>query len=65
MHFNEEVRDLRRDGDNRWYVRVKGPRNGPAPRNPGQFVFIGAGGGSLPLLEKSDIPEGRGFGASP
>jgi malate dehydrogenase (quinone) len=31
----------------------------------GRFVFIGAGGGSLPLLEKSGIPEGRGFGGFP
>jgi malate dehydrogenase (quinone) len=30
-----------------------------------QFVFIGAGGGSLPLLEKADIPEGRGYGGFP
>src|SRR6202007_1447972 len=29
------------------------------------FVFIGAGGGSLPLLEKSDIPEAEGFGGFP
>ncbi len=30
-----------------------------------KFVFIGAGGGSLPLLIKSEIPEGRGFGGFP
>ena len=30
-----------------------------------KFVFIGAGGGSLTLLEKSDIPEGRGYGGFP
>lgn len=28
-------------------------------------MFIGAGGGSLPLLEKSNIPEGKGFGGFP
>ena len=28
-------------------------------------MFIGAGGGSLHLLEKSDIPEGKGFGGFP
>ena len=25
------------------------------------FVFLGAGGGALPLLQKSGIPEGKGF----
>jgi len=30
-----------------------------------RFVFIGAGGGSLPLLLKSKIPEGKGFGGFP
>jgi malate dehydrogenase (quinone) len=30
-----------------------------------KFVFIGAGGGSLPLLQKSGIPEGRGYGGFP
>jgi malate dehydrogenase (quinone) len=28
-------------------------------------VFIGAGGGSLPLLQKSNIPEGKGYGGFP
>ncbi len=30
-----------------------------------KFLFIGAGGGSLPLLEKADVPEGKGFGGFP
>jgi malate dehydrogenase (quinone) len=30
-----------------------------------KFVFIGAGGGSLPLLQKAGIPEGRGYGGFP
>ena len=29
------------------------------------FVFIGAGGGAIPLLEKADIPEAKGFGGFP
>jgi malate dehydrogenase (quinone) len=65
MHFNEEVRDLRRDDDNRWYVRVKDRETGRRREILAKFVFIGAGGGSLHLLEKSDIPEGRGFGGFP
>jgi malate dehydrogenase (quinone) len=30
-----------------------------------KFVFIGAGGGALPLLEKSGISEAKGFGGVP
>jgi malate dehydrogenase (quinone) len=30
-----------------------------------KFVFIGAGGGALPLLQKSGIPEGRGYAGFP
>ena len=30
-----------------------------------KFLFIGAGGGSLPLLEKSEIPESKGYGGFP
>ena len=32
---------------------------------PAKFVFIGAGGGALPLLQKSAIPEGKGYGGFP
>ena len=34
-------------------------------RSRAKFVFIGAGGGALPLLQKSGIPEGRGYGGFP
>ena len=40
------------------------PPDGTARCEPG-FVFIGAGGGSLPLLQKADIPEARGYAGFP
>ena len=30
-----------------------------------KFVFLGAGGGALGLLQKSEIPEGKGYGGFP
>src|SRR4029453_17009236 len=30
-----------------------------------RFVFVGAGGGALPLLQRAGIPEIRGFGGFP
>ena len=43
----------------------RGPSDGTAQSVTAKFVFIGAGGGALPLLQKSGIPEGRGYGGFP
>lgn len=59
-----EVEDLT-EIDNGWLVDVKDLRAKEEKRYASEFVFIGAGGGAIPLLEKSDIPEGRGFGGFP
>ncbi len=48
-----------------WDVEVKDLRSGRNFTNSAKFVFIGAGGGSLPLLQQSGIPEGKGFGGFP
>lgn len=65
MHFNHEVRKLKRNKNGRWELKVKDENTGETRTIKAKFVFIGAGGGSLPLLEKSDIPEGKGYGGFP
>ncbi|MGV3639295.1 MAG: malate:quinone oxidoreductase [Adhaeribacter sp.] len=65
LHFNQEVKKLRQEADGRWYVKVKDLASGEKRKLRARFVFIGAGGGSLPLLMKSGIPEGKGFGGFP
>lgn len=65
LHFNHEVRKLKRQPDGRWQVKVKDRASGDKRKVKAKFVFIGAGGGSLHLLEKSDIPEGKGYGGFP
>lgn len=65
MHFSHEVRKLRQREDGRWRIRVKDLKNGDKRTVFARYVFIGAGGGALPLLEKSDIPEGKGYGGFP
>ncbi|RLJ77104.1 malate:quinone oxidoreductase [Pedobacter alluvionis] len=65
MYFNHEIRDLKKNKDGNWIVKVKDLESGDKRKRVAKFVFIGAGGGSLPLLEKSDIPEGKGFGGFP
>jgi malate dehydrogenase (quinone) len=61
--FGHEVTGVRRAGD-RWNLAVK-EKNGGRHTVSAKFVFVGAGGGALPLLQKSGIPEGKGFAGFP
>jgi len=63
-HFCSRVQDLRRDGDV-WSVQIRDEKTGQEQRVQSKFVFIGAGGGALPLLQKSGIPEGQGYAGFP
>ncbi len=64
IHFSHEIRDLQcKDGA--WHVKVKNEDTGDKRTVIAKFVFIGAGGGSLPLLLKSGIPEAFGYGGFP
>ncbi|RAV98495.1 malate:quinone oxidoreductase [Pseudochryseolinea flava] len=65
LHFNHEVRKLKQNEDGSWIVKVKNRATGDKRKIKAKFVFVGAGGGSLRLLEKSGIPEGRGYGGFP
>ena len=65
LHFNQEVRDLDREKEGTWEVSVRNRDTHERRKIHAKFVFIGAGGGSLPLLLKSGIPEGRGYGGFP
>lgn len=64
VHFCSRVQDLRRDGD-LWTVGIRDEKTGQQREVQSKFVFIGAGGGSLPLLQKSRIPEGHGYAGFP
>lgn len=48
-----------------WNIKIKDLRTGETRSNTAKFVFVGAGGGSLPLLQKSGIPEAKGLGGFP
>ncbi|MES2575425.1 MAG: malate:quinone oxidoreductase [Bacteroidota bacterium] len=65
IHFNHEVKKLRQREDTRWRIKITDLETGQKTKVYTKFVFIGAGGGSLPLLEKANIPEGKGFGGFP
>lgn len=66
MYFAHDVRDLwRSKTQGGWKMRVENVTTNQVRDIQTNFIFIGAGGGSLRLLEKSDIPESRGFGGFP
>lgn len=65
LSLNQEVRDIERESDGLWEVEVKDVKTGEKREIKAKFVFIGAGGHSLLLLEKSGIPEAKGYGGFP
>jgi malate dehydrogenase (quinone) len=65
IHFNHEVRRLRQKENGAWRIVVRDLETRQKIKTRTPFVFIGAGGGSLRLLEKANIPEGDGFGGFP
>ena len=48
-----------------WKVSIKNLATGQTRSVTTRFVFLGAGGAALPLLQKSGIPEGKGYGGFP
>ena len=68
LKLQHEVKSLKRTKDGRWRLRVKdrswNARNRTSTVSA-KFVFVGAGGGALPLLQSAGIPEIKGFGGFP
>lgn len=62
--LGHEVEDLT-EIDNGWLIDVKDLNDETEKSLAFEFVFIGAGGGALPLLEKAAIPEAEGYGGFP
>jgi malate dehydrogenase (quinone) len=51
--------------EGRWEVKTRNLTTNEVRTNHAKFVFVGAGGGSLGLLQKSGIPEAKGLGGFP
>lgn len=65
LNLAHEVEAINNRADGTWSVETKNLTSGKKTEKIADFVFIGAGGGALTLLEKSDIPEVKGFGGFP
>lgn len=63
--FGHEVRDLRQESDGSWTLKLVNLRTGQNSKLRAGFVFVGAGGGALNLLQKAGMKEAKGFGGFP
>jgi malate dehydrogenase (quinone) len=65
VQYQHRVTGLSRQSNGHWRIDTHDVRSGIQRSVTTKFVFIGAGGGALLLLQKSGIPEGRGYGGFP
>lgn len=65
VRYRHEVKNLSRDTDGTWRVKVKDVAEGRTVTISAKFVFVGAGGGAIQLLQKSGIEEIKGFAGFP
>jgi len=63
--LSHPVRGLERKNDGKWVVRLRDDNTGLSHDIETGFVFLGAGGGALPLLQKSGVKEAQGYGGFP
>jgi malate dehydrogenase (quinone) len=65
LALNHRVRSIKRTKDGLWRIKVRHEVGHTPHEVEARFVFVGAGGGALHLLQKSGIPEIKGFGGFP
>ncbi|NMZ39107.1 malate dehydrogenase (quinone) [Pseudomonas proteolytica] len=64
VKYSKRVTGLKRNGAG-WTVSIKDVNSGNTRHVDAKFVFLGAGGAALPLLQASGIEESKGFGGFP
>ena len=65
LKLSSEVQDITKNDDGSWRVSYKNLKDGTKNETDAKFVFIGAGGGALHLLQKSGIPEAKEYAGFP
>ena len=65
VHLNHHVTGLKKQSDGTWRVKLMNLVGRYKKTVNARFVFVGAGGGALALLQQSGIPEIQGFGGFP
>jgi malate dehydrogenase (quinone) len=64
IHYSHRITRIRREQNARWRLEALSAAGGSISTTA-KFVFLGGGGGALPLLQKSGIPEGKGYAGFP
>ncbi|MBA1323843.1 malate dehydrogenase (quinone) [Pseudomonas plecoglossicida] len=65
LKLSSEVQDISRNADGSWHVEYKNLKDGSKSATDAKFLFIGAGGAALPLLQKSGIEEAKDYAGFP
>lgn len=65
LRYKHSVDELEQNEDGTWEVKVRNVASGNVTFHEANFVFIGAGGGSIHLLQKTGIPGSKGVGGFP
>jgi len=65
LQLGTEVRGLKRNADNSWNVTLHNLQSGAEQVIKAKFIFIGAGGAALKLLQASGIPEAADYAGFP
>ncbi|KPH74613.1 MULTISPECIES: malate dehydrogenase (quinone) [Bacillaceae] len=65
IQYRHRVNNMKRTSDGLWELKVKNLDSGNVEHHKAKFIFIGGGGGSLPLLQKTRIPESKHIGGFP
>jgi malate dehydrogenase (quinone) len=65
LNLNTQVTNLKQQTDGTWRLNLLRLVGHTRSAVNARFVFVGAGGGALPLLQQSGIPEIEGFGGFP
>ncbi|GAB3301641.1 malate dehydrogenase (quinone) [Parasphingorhabdus pacifica] len=64
VHTHRHITSLHRRGKH-WQLEVRDRGSNRRGRLRAPYVFVGAGGGTLPLLQAARVPETRRYGAFP
>src|SRR5699024_10350110 len=65
IQYNSEVVSIHQNKHKQWEVKVKNDASGLLAYYHADFLFIGAGGNAIPLLQKSKINQSKGIGGFP
>ena len=66
LQLNTVVRRFRRNADNSWNVTISDANNSHEKRTiKAKFIFIGAGGAALKLMQQTKIPQAKEYAGFP